>query len=1444
MSEHLAPDTCIDTLIARQLPTWVRDAPADLRSALRGHLLAQQRAHAQASHLLGSVRALPDFAEAMLSPALAHQLGRHVDVRTSQLDLVTYLPEASASLGMAATFRRHASKQSLLAAALHNFDANETAASAFSSETTLVDGNCQPLGLAPERFAELCRTLDIGAQYQRHIRTVLAPEGEAGVEVARTLEQAFRTALTADACLARVRGGLDHANYRRLLVLTAPVPVVPPDTCVLSAHSLRVLGKRVEGALALEVWSDASPAATLEAIIAWIPGDPIAAISLHASWRGLSIALAGRLTTSGYPAFFEQLLAKPDRPAFRQALARRLREAIPSAPVEVDGRHEAIEGNVFAHLRRRQVDAILDDARRLAVPTGEEDRKARAARLEAYANAGLDLLGLAGLFVPGLGAAMLGITAVQLAGEVYEGYEDWQLGDRDAALEHLFNVAENIVGNAVGMAAPPAVLQLSERVLFVDALTPIVKGADGLRLIDPSLPGYASATVEPGGQDVNVRHVQGHTGTLRLERAHEQTHWKVVHPTRKQAYSPPVDINAAGGWRHALEQPQDWDDRGELVRRLDSETAAASDEAARFALQVTAMNEDQVRRLHLENAPAPARLRDALQRYDLHVRVPTLSGAAFEAQVAANAPVLSAAAQVLKRDFPGLTPRCANELVEQLSQADVQRLLDEQRVPLALAQQARWALHDTRLDRACAGLILAQATGRDTEILALGLIDVMAPWPEDVRIEIRQDTPQGALIAQSTAQSDARPQVIVSRQGHYYCVDAAGQLMGASRRDGTLMEALLLRLSSLQKLLLGQADLSAQALGERLVKETSRSREQAAEALGLVTKRQGFRPPVRWGDGRVGYPLSGRGESSQQALERGLRQLYPTFSTSEIEGYLRDLRARGIDPWNYLHDLHQQLATLRSALEAWQSEPGTALQALRRHEVATRIRRCWRRKQGGYDGARLVLQGERVGRLPMLPDSIDFGHVQELVLRNMTLLDVPEAFLRRFTNLRLLDLRHNQLTRLPAGLESLTQVVELRLGYNRIVWDAQSDQRLAALTRLERLDLSGNPLRVAPNLVALRNLRHVSLRDTLLTEVPLWPEQRPFVEGIDLRDNTIQRLRPSRSHSFLRRLFLHDNPLDSATVAQVDRAAQSGTTASEARHIAEAHAVADNRTRDHWLSHVRDDERESHRVIWDSVQAEPGSEDLLRFFADLSQSNEFLRAPRRLTQRVWRILSACERDTQVREALFQQAAGPRTCADRVLLVLSQLEVCTLVAEATEGRTDALATRALMRLGRSLHRLEEVDRLANAHIERLRLEQPPRPVDDIEVIMAYRVNLADALGLPEQPGYMYFGSHSRVSLLDLSTARVQVLTTETDERLASSLAQRDFWIDHLRRRFGHLFEEMNAPFHARLEALDGWGAEVAEQTYLERVEQLAREREQAERRLMLRLTLDEFALSPH
>lgn len=82
----------------------------------------------------------------------------------------------------------------------------------------------------------------------------------------------------------------------------------------------------------------------------------------------------------------------------------------------------------------------------------------------------------------------------------------------------------------------------------------------------------------------------------------------------------------------------------------------------------------------------------------------------------------------------------------------------------------------------------------------------------------------------------------------------------------------------------------------------------------------------------------------------------------------------------------------------------------------------------------------------------------------------------------------------------------------------------------------------------------------------------------------------------------------------------------------------------------------------------------------------------------------------------------------------------------------------------------------------------------------------------------------------------MLANETGERLASSLIVRDFWQAHLRAAHAARFELLDAPFHERLEALQG-NFTLPEAERLTEINRVASERQAAERELMMTLTLD-------
>jgi Leucine-rich repeat (LRR) protein len=166
-----------------------------------------------------------------------------------------------------------------------------------------------------------------------------------------------------------------------------------------------------------------------------------------------------------------------------------------------------------------------------------------------------------------------------------------------------------------------------------------------------------------------------------------------------------------------------------------------------------------------------------------------------------------------------------------------------------------------------------------------------------------------------------------------------------------------------------------------------------------------------------------------------------------------------------------------------------------------------------------------------VPDSVwNQTDLETLVLADNDLSQVSEQ-IGRLRKLRMLDLGHNQLTRLPdalADLESLTDF--LYLHDNRL---ASLPSSLARLTKLRYLNISENAFEALPECVCgmaslielrasnnqlaslpdsighLASLREMHLRNNRLTTLPESIEKLRDLRQIDLRGNPLTHLPPA-----------------------------------------------------------------------------------------------------------------------------------------------------------------------------------------------------------------------------------------------------------------------------------------------------------------------------------------------
>ncbi|MFK5735175.1 leucine-rich repeat domain-containing protein [Pseudomonas urmiensis] len=1097
MTAALFRQDSVDALIASRLPAWLTDSSAEHIGRLRSSLNQQQRSQHQLAALFAKITPLDTFAERALANGLQAQFQLSIDVRQAKLRRTSSAIIASVAPGGLGRTVQETREISLLAAALHNFAASEMAPSGGLETAVLVDADDEALPLSVQSFMALCGSLDIGAQYQQHLRSVLPATGAAGKKIEALLEEGARASLDAAVRLAALRGDIDQRSYFQFLPVMAKAPVVAADASRLLPFDLRVLGKRVRGAVAFEVRRGGLATAPLEGVVAWIPDDPQGALSRYRTWDELFSDLGRRLQSPGYRAFFQRFISERDRVAFSSALAPLL-SANTAAAIELDGRYFSIGTPLFAHLRKVRIDTLLDDAQVLATPSAEVDSAQRDRRLSDYASAGLDVLGLASLFIPALGLPLLGITALQIAEHVYEGYADWRLGDRQGALNHVLGVAENLALGTAVAAVGVAAGRLIERSAYVDGLIPIQTATGALKLISADLPGYAL-----GDLGLQVGERSAVAGQLRLrtpsatyqvlERA-PGAELRIQHPTNPHAYMPLLEDNGEGGWRHELETPQEWQGAALLLRRLGSRWAELDEQSAERIMHITGFDEDRLRRLHLDHAPAPARLHDALQAYQLREQQPGLIGVAFAQQFSALQVPSTPAQQLLRQHFSSLSARAAQQIVSQASAEMVEQMLASQRVPLALASEARWLIRDYRLDRACAGFYQASAINADGQRLALGLIADWAPWSSAVRIELRDLTSTGALLAEAGPAMAAQVRLIVKTAEGYQALAATGALLTTAAPSDSLFTALWLHLDEAQKQLMGGAGRSAQQLAEALAVRASTRREQVAQLLGMAPIEGNVRAPVRLGDGRLGYPLSGgqpdrrltgsvlttEDQTARRSIHAGLRQLFPHWHAADVTWMAHQLAQRPARTvWTAFSELSSQVRGLRSSLWRWYVQ-ATGATYTSRQRVGRLLAQAWQPHDFGPGGiSSLRIEGERVGTLPTLPANVHFAHIRNLSLSNIGLSTLEQAFLARFSNLTSLLLGGNSLTTVP-DLASFTRLTRLDLQRNQL----SQVRGLGQLTQLTQLRLNDNQLSELPGLENLRRLSRLDLQDNRLTGVP------------------------------------------------------------------------------------------------------------------------------------------------------------------------------------------------------------------------------------------------------------------------------------------------------------------------------------------------------------------------
>lgn len=677
-----------------------------LKASIRAHWQLQQTLDTTLNALQQDIEA---FARPVLVQALKDRFAVDLDVDAAVLTL--YAPETLIfGIDRNASRVRHTT---LLAAALHNFEEAETRENAFRSGsgifTTDLNGTPRRHAITVEQFTALCRSLDLGAQYQTHLKALLTPADSAQSKALQSLSVAVeKSGLQVAALIARATADISQHGQSVIKSLLNGEKDVRLHGQPVAAHRLRLFGLKLSGIvlfsavaqktliqrllatflpkelqflhewsrripgmndnlyekykLVSDVFANGPSAVTEEQsrrndfydqsrlvgpLIVYMPDDPQHPLKEYASLTAFMKVLISQLRETPYQQFFSRFVAQKDRPLFFRRVNERLREITwqqreplsmgpwwretavenPNAePVTVP-----ISGNVWEQLYRQKRDKAISDARLIAVPTGDEDAKARWKRLVSYLDIGWNIFNFAVMLVPGMGEVMLGVMVAQLMADALEGIEDWSKGDRDEASAHFNSVILNFAQLAlmsVGHVLPKGAVPVKPSP-FVDGLQPVTMADGATKLWNPDLAPYEhNVSLSTGSKpDALGLHQHGGKQVLRVEDKHyvveqnaQNGRHQIQHPTRAGAYAPTVEHNGAGAWKTELDRPMGWD-KTRLMRRLNPQSAALSDTCIEQVMTVSGVDENALRRLHVEHEMPPPMLLDTLKRFEIHARI-------------------------------------------------------------------------------------------------------------------------------------------------------------------------------------------------------------------------------------------------------------------------------------------------------------------------------------------------------------------------------------------------------------------------------------------------------------------------------------------------------------------------------------------------------------------------------------------------------------------------------------------------------------------------------------------------------------------------------------------------------------------------------------------------------------------------------------------------------
>ena len=635
---HSAPLIFHRTLIGAAIPAWVshlaaqdfqallhsQQLPSSTEPGLQAAIKASRSARQALAVQLAGLKGIGTFCAPLLARKLRETYRLDLDVVKAQLHQTGF-----ETIG-GRTFPKGGSRSSsLLEAALQNFSDNED----LGPFSYLANQQHQSLPVTCAEFVALCRELDLGKQYQAHLAQVFdSPVKAAGL--AASMSEATRAAFVEQVYRARANVEISGQVLGPLLALAngAAGASATLDGKAVVCRQVSVLGSVLDSVLL--IGPDPAASSVSERCVAWIAGAPLYPLKEYSSTSAFAHDLATSLQREDYRRAILNCVPQAQRPAFMRALNKALyveryqgEEKIlqPILNPRLQVQEQVVAGELWSSVQRLQVRRLKANARVLAVPTADEDRAERLARLEHWLGIGLNVLNAAAFVIPALNPLMLAVTGAQLMGNVFHGVEAWEAGETAEALAQFESLVLNLgLIGALGVAGSAV-----EPSLFVDGLERIQLPDGRVRLWKPDLSGYESPVQLPERLVPNAlgQYALNERLYIRLDgKLYEQRYdadgqqWRIKHPHGNDAFEPQLKHYGNGAWQFQGEQPLHWT-RGQLLRRIGVLAEGLDDASLAQAADISGVDDDVLRHMHVEQGSLAPLFSDTLYRLQLDRRI-------------------------------------------------------------------------------------------------------------------------------------------------------------------------------------------------------------------------------------------------------------------------------------------------------------------------------------------------------------------------------------------------------------------------------------------------------------------------------------------------------------------------------------------------------------------------------------------------------------------------------------------------------------------------------------------------------------------------------------------------------------------------------------------------------------------------------------------------------